>query len=145
MKYIKKIIVTVDEVYHYSWLDSIDIVFYLENNTVINTEFSQKFIYGLITSKIRKKLSINTDYFKETAGFMIRCKEIADEEKIIPLLEEACDYYINNKMVFEEKYKKIEEFYLENYLVIKEFLEEIKEFIKNKDITYYYQSVDGFN
>lgn len=145
MKYIKKIIVTVDEVYHYSWLDSTDIGFYLENNAVINTEFFQKFISGLITSKIRKKLSINTDYSKGTAGFMIRCKEIADDEKIILLLEEACDYFINNKIVFEEKYKIIEEFYLKNYLVIKEFLEEIKEFIKNKEITYYYHSVDGFD
>ncbi len=145
MKYIKNIIISADEVYHYSWLDTTDISFILENNAVINTALFKKFIIILISNKIEKKLKIKTEYYESSNSFTIKCKEIADNSKITTLLEEVCDCCINNKITFTENSKKLEDFYLENNLIIKEFFEELKELIKNKNITYYYQAVDGFN
>ena len=145
MKYINKIIISADEVYHYEWLNSTDICFTLVNNDIINSKLFKKIIYFIISNKISKKLISKTEYNEHSSGFSIRCKGFADNSKITMLLEEVCDYYINNKITFSKNSKKAEEFYLENYLAFKEFLEEIKEYIKNKKITYYYQSVDGFN
>lgn len=145
MKYINKIMISGKEVYHYEWLNSTDICFTLINNDIINSKFFKKIIYSIISNKIRKKLIIKTEYSEYSSCFKIICNGFADNSKITMLLEEVCDYYINNKIMFSENSKKAEEFYLENYLVFKEFLEEIKEYIKNKKITYYYQAVDGFN
>lgn len=137
---VEKIIVSRDEVLHYSWLDSTWVYVYYSKSTITNNPLFAKLLRMVLKRGISEVLGQKFEGLIIEDGYVFIKY---DTNEIIEILKYACSWILNQNLIHKKPTTTEGAFFTENKDMFTSFWEETRRMLEEKSYKYYYQRVDG--
>ena len=139
---VEKIIVSRDEVLHYSWIDHTWVYLYYTKNAMTQNPLFSKNIKILLERGISETIGQKFENIIIEDGYIFIQ---SNTDEIIDIIKNACSWYLKQNLTVKAPESSIGKFYMENKNSINAFFAETMEVMEKKTYKYYFQRVDGMD
>lgn len=137
---VEKIIVSRDEVLHYSWIDHTWVYIYYPKNSITSNPLFTHFLEMILRRGMSEVVGKRFDGLIIEDGYVFIKY---DTNEIIEILETACSWILNRNLTHKYPLSLEGAFFTENKEAFNAFWEETKKMLEEKQYRYFYQCVDG--
>ena len=137
---VEKIVVSRDEVLHYSWIDHTWVYVHYTKNPITKNPIFSSFVEMLMKRGIKEIIGQDFGNMTMEDGYVF-IRYATDE--IIEIIKKACAWILTRNLTVKDPESPKGKFFLENREAILSFFEETKDMLEKETYKYYFQRVDG--